>query len=142
SAAFQVRPVMIMPDVEPDYGLPVLSVGPPAQPGVFVMPSVGPRLKRLSPERFPSGTTVSVTGDDVNGEIDTVWIGPASFPVVAAREGEVRALIPADTALSAGSYPVSVSRPLPNGRPFMSDALTGTLAPTITSVLVGALNVD
>lgn len=139
SAAFQVRPVMIMPDSTPEYALPVLTVGPPAQPGVFVMPSMGPRLQSLSPERFEAGAMLSLRGDDVNSTIDQVWVGPASFPVVAAREGEVRAVVPLDTSLSPGNYPVSVSRPLPNGRPLASNAVMGTLAPTIIGATVGPL---
>jgi hypothetical protein len=139
SAAFQVRPVMIMPDTEPAYALPVQSVGPPSDPGPFMMPSMGPRLRSVTPERFEAGAMLSLKGDGVDGMLDLVWLGPASFPVIAAREGEVRTVIPADTVLSPGSYPVSVSRPLPNGRPFMSDALMATLVPIVTGVVVGVL---
>jgi hypothetical protein len=139
SAAFQVRPVMIMPQAAPAYALPVLSVGPPAQPGVFVMPSMGPQLRSVEPERFEAGATLRLRGDDVNGAIDLVWVGPASFPVTGAREGEVRTVIPLDTSLSPGSYPVSVSRPLPSGRALSSNAVTGTLAPTVTGATLGPL---
>ncbi len=142
SAAFQVRPVMIMPEVTPSYALPVLSVGPPAQPGVFVMPSMGPRLASVSPERFEAGATLSLRGDDLSSAVDQVWVGPASFPVTGAREGEVLAVIPLDTSLSPGSYPVSVSRPLPSGRALNSNAVTGTLAPTLTGATVGPLTPD
>jgi hypothetical protein len=69
-------------------------------------------------------------------------VGPTPFPVAAARDGEVRAVVPADTSLSPGSYAVSVSRPLPNGRPLMSDAVMGTLTPTITNVALGPLSVN
>jgi hypothetical protein len=139
SAAFQVRPVMIMPEVTPSYALPVLSVGPPAQPGAFVMPDTGPQLASVTPERFEAGATLRLRGDGVDGTIDQVWVGPAPFPVTSAREGEVRTVIPPGTSLSPGSYPVSVSRPLPSGRPLNSNAVTGTLTPTITGTALGPL---
>jgi hypothetical protein len=142
SAAFQVRPVMIMPDMEPDYALPVLTVGPPAQQGVFVIPSMGPRIQSVDPERFESGATLSVRGEGVDGTIDTVWLGNTAFPVMAATEGEVRTVIPSDTSLSPGGYPVAVSRPLPNGRPLMSDAAMAMLTPTVTGATPGALTVN
>jgi hypothetical protein len=135
SAAFQVRPVLIMPDTAPAYALPVLTVGPPA----FAIPNMGPRVQSLSPERFETGATLSLRGEDVNSAVDLVWVGPASFPVVTAREGEVRAVIPLDATLSAGSYPVSVSRPLQSGRSLASNAVMGTLAPTITGTTLGPL---
>jgi hypothetical protein len=140
SAAFQVRPVMIMPQsTQPGYALPVKTVGPPAQPGVMVVPSVGPTLDRVEPESFESGATLSVSGDGVDGAIDQVWVGPVSYPVVAARIGTVRAVVPADTSLSAGSYPISVSRTLPSGRLLGSNAVVGALRPTITGASVGPL---
>jgi hypothetical protein len=138
SAAFQVRPVMIMPPSLPAYAPPVLTVGPPQQPGAFVMPGLGPRLDSLTPERFEAGATLALRGD-VNSAIDQVWVGPVAFPVIAASEGEVRTVVPLDTALSPGSYPVCVSRTLPSGRLLSSNAVIGTLAPTITGVTLGAL---
>lgn len=142
SAAFQVRPVMIMPETPPAYAPAVKSVGPPEQPGAFVMPNVGPRLQSLDPERFEAGATLSLRGDDVNSATDLVWVGPVSYPVTAAREGEVRTVIPLDTTLSAGSYAVSVSRTLPSGKVLASNAVTGSLLPTITGVTVGPLTPD
>lgn len=139
SAAFQVRPVMIMPQSAPAYAPAVKSVGPQEQPGAFVMPGMGPRLQRLSPERFEAGAILTLSGDDVNGNIDQVRVGPAVFPVIAAREGEVKALVPLDTTLSSGSYPVSVSRNLPSGKVLDSNAVIGSLMPSITGVTVGAL---
>jgi Pvc16 N-terminal domain len=139
SAAFQVRPVLIMPDSSPSYALPVKTVGPPAAPGAFVMPDIGARLSELRPERFEAGAALSLRGEGVNGSIDQVWVGPAAFPVNAAREGEVRATVPLDTVLSPGSYPVSVSRTLPSGRVLRSDAVIGTLVPTLTGFTLGAL---
>ena len=141
SAAFQVRPVMIVPASLPSYAPPVLTVGPPEQPGVFVMPGLGPRVDSLTPERFEAGDTLVLRGD-VNNTIDQVWIGSTAFPVVAASDGQVRAIVPLDTGLSPGSYPVSVSRTLPSGRPLSSNAVVGMLAPTITGVSLGALTPD
>ncbi len=142
SAAFQVRPVMIMPQSAPAYAPAVKTVGPPAAPGVVVIPSMGPRLVSLDPERFEAGAALTLRGDDVNSTVDQVWIGPLSFPVTAARAGEVKTLVPLDVTLSPGSYPVSVSRSLPSGRILESNAVVGTLLPTIGGVTVGPLTLN
>ncbi|KFN42200.1 hypothetical protein N789_14530 [Arenimonas oryziterrae DSM 21050 = YC6267] len=139
SAAFQVRPVLIAPDVPPEFVLPVLTVGPPAAPGVVVLPSMGPRLKRLTPMRFEAGATIELSGDDINTSIDTVHLGAIDLPVIAAREGAVQARLPAVPALSAGDHAIAVSRRLPSGRRQSSNLLAATLLPTVVNATVGAL---
>jgi hypothetical protein len=139
SAAFQVRPVLIAPDIFPELAPPVLTVGPPGAEGVVVLPTLGPRLKRITPARFEAGALIELSGDDINSGIDQVHLGPIDLPVIAAREGAVQARVPALPALSAGDHAVAVSRPLPSGRRMASNLLAATLLPTITAAAIGPL---
>lgn len=132
SAAFQVRPVLIAPSAPPAYATPVLSVGPPANEGVTVVPSLGPVVESVEPERFEAGATLTLRGRDLVGESQFVCLGDACFPVTAAPAGAVQAQVPADTVLSAGSHPVSFAYDLPSGRRFHSNAVNGDLQPTVT----------
>jgi len=137
SAAFQVRPVMLMPDALPSYAPAVLSVGPPATPGVVVLPSMGPRLESLDPEKFEAGQTLTLTGQDI-GSVNEVCVGGSCFPPVLVN-GDVTATVPLGTALSPGSYPVTAVRILPSGRRFSSNALLGHLLPTLATAAHGPL---
>ncbi len=139
AAAFQVRPVMIAPSVPPRYALPVKSVGPPADEGVAVMPSLGPKLESIKPEKFSQGETITLTGLDVGTFIEEVRLGSIGFPVTAAKTGEVQALIGLNPALSAGSYPIAAIQTLQGNQLISSNALLGTLLPTLSNATPGAL---
>jgi hypothetical protein len=139
SAAFQVRPVLIAPEVLPAYAPPVLTVGPPGAEGVTVLPSLGPRLKQVIPLRFEVGATIELSGDDINTTIETVYIGPLALAVTSAREGAVQTRVPAKPAISAGHHPVVVARRLPSGRHQTSNPLLVTLLPTVSTATAGAL---
>jgi hypothetical protein len=152
SAAFQVRPVMIVPEMPASYAPLVKTVGPPKVPqpvptpvppigeGVEVIPSFGPRLKALAPERFaaPAGVSLTLQGLDL-GEVTHVQFGSLSLPVTGALANEVTATFPAPSGISAGAYPVTVSRPLTSGHTMTSNALLAHLIPTLTSVGHGTL---
>jgi hypothetical protein len=137
SAAFQVRPVMIVPDALPSYAPLVKMVGP-LNRGPEVIPTLGAWLEELTPDRFESGTTLTFTGTDLAG-YDQALVGSASFPIAVTSGGEFTTTVPAVTTLSAGAYPIVVSRTLASGRSFASNAVLGRLLPKITSVAVGAL---
>lgn len=139
SAAFQVRPVLIAPDVPPAFALPVLTVGPPGAEGVTVLPSMGPRLLGVTPPRFEAGATIELYGEEIGSQIETAYIGPLALPVIAARTGAVQVRVPADTTLSAGVYPAVVARRLPSGRTQTSNPQFVTLMPTVTTATHGAL---
>ena len=139
SAAFQVRPVLIAPDVLPAYAPPVLSVGPPAAPGVIVLPGLGPDLASITPARFEVGATIELAGTGVDASLDTVLVGPLALPITSARDGAVRTQIPAVPALSAGYHPVVVGRHLPSGRLRTSNPQFAQLLPSVSSASVGAL---
>jgi hypothetical protein len=139
SAAFQVRPVLIAPDATPSYAPLVLSVGPPAAPGVAVQPSLGAQLQSIEPERFEAGTALALSGTDLAGYTE-VWIGDQSFAASSGPDRTLTTTVPSDTTLSARAYPVSVARVLPSGRRTSSNAVLGRLVPTVGgAAVVGAL---
>jgi len=133
STAFQIRPILIAPSDPPSYAPLVQTVGPPGDEGVIVIPSMGPIITELEPLAFDAGATLTVHGIGLDSATQFVCLGNTRFPVAAAPDGTVQTVIPADTALSPGSYPVTAARELPSGRLFSSNALTGTLRPTLAS---------
>jgi hypothetical protein len=139
SVSFQVRPVMIVPSVPPHYALPVKTVGPPADEGAVVVPSLGPRLEGISPDRFTIGDTIALTGLDIGTETEMVRIGNYRLPVTTAKDGEIKTVIAARPKLSAGSYPVTAIRLLPDDRELSSNALLGHLLPKVTNAQHGVL---
>ncbi|PUA29325.1 MAG: hypothetical protein B0W54_01620 [Cellvibrio sp. 79] len=142
SAAFQVRPVLIAPDVTPSYAPLVLTVGPPGAEGVLVLPSMGPNLKQVVPSRFEIGATIEFSGDNINGGIETVYIGSMELPVIAAREGAVRALVPAAPTISAGVHTAVVAKLLASGRQQLSNPQLVTLLPSLVAAVRGPLSLN
>ena len=137
SVAFQVRPIMIAPTVPPLYSLPVKTVGPPGAEGVVVIPSLGPRLESVDPEKFIAGTELTITGQDVNASVTEVIVGGESYPVSDAAEGQIKMTVPAATTLSAGSHELYLVRELAGGRKLKSDSLAVQLLPEVTGALPG-----
>lgn len=142
SAAFQVRPVLIAPDVPPSYAPLVLTVGPPGAEGVAVLPSMGPVLKQITPSRFEAGATLEFAGDGINSGIESVLIGSMELPVIAAREGAIKILIPNVPTVSAGYLPACVARRLPSGRQQTSNPLFISLLPTLITATPGVLTLN
>ena len=133
SAAFQVRPIMIAASEPPSYAPLVLSVGPPADEGVVVIPSLGPVLTEVEPDAFEAGDTLILRGEGLGSAVSLVCLGDTPFPVTAAPAGTVQTMIPVDTGLSPGAYPITVARELPSGRLHGSNALSATLQPTLAT---------
>lgn len=142
SAAFQVRPVLIAPDVPPSYAPLVLTVGPPGAEGVVVLPSMGPVLKQITPSRFEGGTTLEFSGEAINSSIESVFIGTMELPVIAAIEGAVQVRVPHVPGISAGYHPACVARRLPSGRQQTSNPLLVSLQPTLLNVVRGVLTAN
>jgi len=142
SAAVQVRPVLLEVETPPAYAPLVTSVGPPAAPGVVVLPSMGARLAGIEPQRFVAGAAVVLTGFDLAG-YDEVLLGDHSMPLSPGPvEGAVSFTLPNAATVSASAYPVCVARTLPSGRKLTSNALLAELMPRVTAVaLDGALTV-
>lgn len=139
SAAFQIRPVMLVPSMLPGYGLPVKTVGRPGDEGVVVLPSLGPKIETLDPVKFAPGEEIILTGLDIGTDTEEILLGEMVFPVTAAKVGEIRTVIAGNTALSAGSYPITAVRTLPGGLKIRSNALLGYLLPVVDLALPGAL---
>lgn len=133
STAFQVRPIMIAPSKPPSYAPLALSVGPPADEGVVVIPSLGPVLTDVEPEGFEAGDTLTLRGEGLTSAITVVCLGDTRFPVTGAPAAAVKTVIPADTGLSPGTYAATVARELPSGRLHGSNALAATLRPTLAT---------
>jgi hypothetical protein len=144
SAAFQVRPVMIMGDQPASYAPLVKTVGPPVpnpppydQTGVWVLPNLGPRLETLAPERTTLGATLTLSGSDL-GDVDWIQVGPLSIAATLEASGDVTGVVPAAAALSAGSYPVTVTRPFAS-HIIRSNALLVHVLPKLSSATPSAL---
>jgi Pvc16 N-terminal domain len=138
SAAFQVRPVMLVSEVPPSYAPVVLTVGPPANPGVAVLPSLVPRVDTLDPEKFEAGDRLTLRGADLSGAAE-VCLGSTCYPAAFA-DGVLTVDIPAATTLSPGSYALTAVRVLPSGRRFSSNAVLGHLRPTLITAAHGPLS--
>lgn len=143
SAAFQVRPVMLATDAPPSYAPLVTSVGPPLNPGVTVLPSMGARLTGIEPARFRAGELVTLRGLDLGG-YDRVQLGGNSIVPLAPQPGDhgdvLRFQLPAATPIAAAGYAVAVSRTLPSGHAMTSTPVLGELMPVVSGVaLAGPL---
>lgn len=143
AAAFQVRPVMLATDAPPSYAPLVTSVGPPASPGVVVLPSMGARLTGITPARFRAGEVVTLRGLDLGGH-DRVQLGGNALVPLAAEPGDrsdvLRFQLPPDTPIAAAGYAVSVGRTLPSGHLMTSTPVLGELMPVVSGVaLAGPL---
>ncbi len=143
SAAFQIRPIMMVADQPASYAPLVKTVGPPLpnpppydQTGVWVLPTLGPRLETLAPERTTLPANLTLSGLDL-GEVDQVQVGALTF-AAGHVGGDVTASIPAATALSAGSYPVTVTRPFA-AHTMTSNALLLHVLPILATATPSAL---
>lgn len=140
SAAFEVRPILLT-EVSGTGGAPLIrSVGEPADPGVLVLPSLGPRLDRIQPEVYEPGDSVVLEGGDLRADQVEVCFDDLCVAVPPADVGNrsVRVVIPA--TLSAGSHAVTLVRVLPNGRRQSSNAVLGRMRPVVNNVVPGALS--
>ena len=142
SVAFQVRPVLIVPEVTPAYAPPVLTVGPPGNEGVIVLPSMGPNLRQITPSRFEVDAVLEFAGDNINSAIESAFIGSMELPVRAAREGVVQVRVPPTPSISAGHHATVVARRLASGRQQTSNPRIVTLLPKVISAIPDALTLS
>jgi Pvc16 N-terminal domain/IPT/TIG domain len=148
SVAFQVRPVLIAPAALPSYSLlvgvdytatPVTTIG---EKGIQipVIPSLGPTITEISPEKFELGATVTIKGTDLHLSNLSVNLGPINLPVTMQRPDELRFVVREDIAtsdvISAGSHAISVSQLLPTGRRRASNVLVGSLLPSLSAAAI------
>lgn len=146
SFCFQVRPVMVAAAEPGEYSLlvGVDYTSPPdlADPyvGIDVIPSMGPRIDKISPVGFeakeiPETEEVTLYGTDLNLSDLSVTLGTVELPVTMQRPDELRfkidpAIIKA-SGISAGSHAVTVVQTLPEtGKRRKSNSVIGNLVPT------------
>lgn len=160
SVAFQMRPVMVAPTPEPRTSLLVgidYTTAPETVIGVdgiaiVVLPTLGPRLQRVEPQAFETGTQIELFGEDLNSSDLEVVLGDVVLTPVVRLPDRLRATVEADpggnpqgpiasgTALSAGELPLIVRRRLSPTRTRSSNLLAARLLPTLTSAAVIAGN--
>ncbi|UCD64469.1 MAG: DUF4255 domain-containing protein [Candidatus Zixiibacteriota bacterium] len=156
AAAFQVRPVMIVPDEPPSLTQLVgvdYSVSPAVEIGedgieVLVLPSLGPRISKISPDSFAANPDdsqaqhVEIIGADLHLSNLECLLGSLQLPIIAQRTDRLTVRIGSEVAagsgISAGEHPVLVRQQLETGRYRTSNLLTARLRPTVTGVAVGA----
>ncbi|KEF42617.1 MAG: hypothetical protein ER33_04970 [Cyanobium sp. CACIAM 14] len=157
SVAFQMRPVMIAPAPEPrtsllvgvDYSTTPQTVIGDEGVAIRVLPTLGPRLQRVEPDRFETGTQIDLFGDDLDGSDLEVVLGDVVLTPVQRLPDRLRATVEGDpggnpqgpiaagTALSAGELPLIVRRRLSATRRRSSNLLAASLLPTLaTAALV------
>jgi hypothetical protein len=152
SVGFQVRPVMIASGDLPDYSLLVgidYTTTPPTvvgQGGVNlpIIPSLGPVIERVEPERFEPGATLTLYGNDLHLSGLSVRLGAAVLGVTGQRPDRltcvVNGAIPGGVVVSAGSLPLSVAMVLPGGKTRSSNLLAATLQPVLLTVATAGLH--
>jgi hypothetical protein len=158
STAFQIRPVLIAPDLPASSSL-LVGVDYTSTPAAVIgeqgiridlLPSLGPRLDGVEPVRFEVGASIEVSGSDLFGADLEVVLGDQILTVEARRldrltvtvEGPLDAggvePIASGNSLSAGELPLIVRRRLSATRARSSNLLATRLLPTLGSAaLVG-----
>jgi hypothetical protein len=154
SAAFQVRPVMLIPPQPPAFNLlvgvnytttPVTLAETPV--GLDALASLGPRLTALEPEKFAVGEEFEVRGNDLNLSNLRCFLERVELGITAQWPGRLRVRVESSlqsgTYISAGERPLQVRQYLPStGRYRASNLLVARLLPTVTSASVGAVTAD
>jgi hypothetical protein len=160
SAAFQVRPVMIVPRslqhgsqlVGVDYRTAPETIIGPEGVQIEVLISPGPRLRRLEPLRLEAGGTVTLTGEALGGgdlevvlgDVPLQVVSRAPARIVATVEGSPGTPIASGGTLSAGELALAVRRRVSPQRTRTSNLLIARLAPTLSSAAIagGALQLN
>ena len=137
SIAVQVRPVMLELESPPAYAPLVKTIGPPANPGIVVLPSLGAVLDAIDPGRFVAGMTVTLKGTAFAG-YDKAILGDNLLPLATGPEGVATFVVPAAAAIAANGYGLCISRTLPSGRTITSNALLAELMPIVTGAALSA----
>jgi Pvc16 N-terminal domain len=154
SVAFQMRPVMIVPAALPRGSLLVgidYSTAPENIIGrdgvqIDVIPSMGARLDRVEPDRFETGATLTLFGDDLSAGNMEVVLGDQMLTIVERQvtrlvvtaEGSPGTPIASGTTLSAGEVPLVVRRRLSPTRTRSSNLVAAKLLPTLNSAALVA----
>lgn len=157
SLAFQMRPIMIVPDKLPRSAL-LVGVDYEAEPDliigergvqVAVVPSMGARLERVEPERLEAGMALTLYGTELGSASLEVTLGDIALEILerhpdrilARAEGSPGTPIADGTTLSAGTLPLGVRRRVSPTRTYANDLLAARLLPSVSgaALLGGAL---
>ena len=161
SMGFQVRPVMIIPGTTPHFPL-LVGVDYTQTPAVIggkdraiaVLPSLGARLRAVSPAAFDPGDVITITGEGLDLSGLECMLGNAALSIVAQRpdrisvrvEGEIHAPATEDPiasgrVISAGEQSLVVRQQVFDARYRSSNILVAKLRPSVTdATLSGAGN--
>lgn len=154
SAAFQVRPVMIVPPQRPSFSLLVgvdYTVTPNALTSrpftLGVLASLGPQLDDIEPEKFSIGDEFEVTGSNLDGANLQAFLGPVELGITAQWPDRLRVRVDtylqSGTYISAGEQPVVIKQFVPEtGRSRSSNIVLGHLLPTVASAATGPVTID
>jgi hypothetical protein len=163
SVSFQVRPIMIVPEVPPSVALLVGIDYTQAPPeiigldgvGLAVLAGMGPRLSEVEPVAFEPGAAFALSGEELHLSGLECLMDGVPLEVTSQAPDRVEALadgpftapdtegpIVAGIALSAGEHALLVRQLMPNNRYRSSNLLTARLLPVLDSanLVAGTLN--
>lgn len=156
SAAFQVRPVLIVPDTPPDLSLlvgidytqlPPQVIGPEGV-GLALLAGMGPHLNEVVPAAFEAGAAFEVLGEDLNTSGLECRLSGVPLNIVERAADHLGLIadgaILTGTAVSAGEHVLQVRQLLPNQRYRVSNLITARLLPVLSgaTLATGALTLD
>jgi len=156
SMAFQLRPVLIVPSIEPHSALLVgvdYTTVPQSTIGedgiqIDVQPTMGASLDRVLPTRFEAGEQIELFGDDLHGADIEAVLGDVVLTIVerhpdrlvVTAEGSPGTSIASGTVISAGEHPLVVRRRLSATRTRSSNLIAARLLPTCSGAAIVAGN--
>ena len=152
SVGFEVRPVMIATSEPPSYsllvGIDYLTNTVIGEAGIQipVLPSMGPVITAVTPDKVEPGGTLRVQGNGLDASGLTVQLGLVTLPILSrapdALECQANGNITDGSTLSAGSHPLSAVQPLPSGKTRSSNLWIVDLLPILTTVTLDPLTAD
>ncbi|MEW5787790.1 MAG: DUF4255 domain-containing protein [Pseudomonadota bacterium] len=159
SVSFQVRPIMIAPEVPPSVSLLVGVDYTQAPPeiiglegvGLAVLAGLGPKLDSLEPLAFEPAAPFVLNGEDLHASGLECLLGNVTLEITGQRPDRLEVLadgsfsppategpIAAGSTLSAGEHPLLVRQLMPNNRYRSSNLLTARLLPVLESANLAA----
>lgn len=149
SAAFQMRPVMIVPGTLPTSSL-LVGIDYTASPAGVIgrdgvqlatIPSLGTRLESADPSAFEAGAALLLSGEDLHGSTLEVLLGGVPLQILERHPARLRLIaegspgtpIASGTTLSAGELPLIARRRLNGGRVRSSNLLAVQLLPRLSA---------
>ncbi len=145
SLSFQVSPVMITTADPASYSLLVgvdYTKTPNKKIGeeginIPVIPSMGPVLTKVLPQKFEVNDTITIFGEDLNLFGLTITLGNVELQIMNNNVGKLECKIDGSIAngnlISAGSQIIAASVAVKGGKKIKSNLIVGDLLPTLIS---------